>query len=141
MRRLDASVAPSASGRVSRSPRWPPPLISHLDQELHRLVVVKPESGNVYLHDVKSDELKLLAYRNLAADRTAVAQSAPVEQAKLPETDVPGDEVPDVPRPIGARRVGHSIESSDRKSCVTASYLADRPMDEIYGQLVKGLGA
>lgn len=117
------------------------PLISHLDQELHRLVIVAPESGNVYLYAVNSDDLKLLAFRNMATDRDSVRKPEPQNEAvpaRLPDTDVPGQDLTDVPRPIASRRVLMTISESSDGSSAEVGYFSLEPAAKIYEQLITG---
>lgn len=118
------------------------PLISHLDQELHRLVIVSPETGNVYLYAVNSDDLKLVAFRNMATDRDSVKKPEPqpaAVPAKLPDADVPGQDLTDVPRPVASRRVAVAMRENSDSSSVDLNYYSLEPLVKIYDQLIAGL--
>lgn len=120
------------------------PLISHLDQELHRLVIVSPESGNVYLYAVNSDDLKLLAFRNMTTDRDSVKKPEPrtaAEPAKLPDADVPGQDLADVPRPVASRRVAVIMRENSDSSSVELSYHSLEPLVKLYDQLIAGFAS
>ncbi len=117
------------------------PLISHLDQELHRLVVVVPDSGNVYLYDVKSDDLKLLAVRNMSTDRSSVAkvEPKPAEAEKLPERDAPGQDIEGVPRPASSRRVAYSAKIESSGTNTVATYSSTESAAKLYEQMITAL--
>lgn len=119
-----------------------PPLISHLDQELHRLVIVAPESGNVYLYAVNSDDLKLLAFRNMATDRDSVKKPEPqpaAEPAKLPDADVPGQDLADIPRPIASRRISVGMSETRDGLSADVGYYSLESAVKVYEQLLEGL--
>ncbi|MFN7967288.1 MAG: hypothetical protein U0V87_16545 [Acidobacteriota bacterium] len=117
------------------------PLISHLDQELHRLVVVVPDSGNVYLYDIKSDDLKLLAVRNMANDRSSVAkvEPKPAEAAKPLERDVPGQDIEGVPRPASSRRFSYSARIESSGTLTAATYKSTESAAKLYEQMIAAL--
>lgn len=120
------------------------PLISHLDQELHRLVIVSPDSGNIYLYAVNSDDLKLLAFRNMTTDRDSVKKPEPrtaAEPAKLPDADVPGQDLADVPRPVASRRVSVAMSENSDNSSAQLSYYSLEPPVKFYDQLIAGLAS
>jgi hypothetical protein len=120
------------------------PLISHLDQELHRLVIVSPDSGSIYLYAVNTDELKLLAFRNMTTDRDSVKRLEPktaAEPAKLPDADVPGQDLADVPRPVASRRVAVIMRENSDSSSVELSYHSLEPLVKLYDQLIAGFAS
>lgn len=114
------------------------PLISHLDQELHRLVVVVPDSENVYLYDVKSDDLKLIAARSMSTDRGSVAkvEPKPAEAEKLPERDAPGQDIEGVPRPASSRRVAYSAKIESSGTSTAATYYSTESAAKLYEQMI-----
>ena len=117
------------------------PPISHLDQELHRLVVVAPDSGNIYLYDVKSDDLKVLAVRNMATDRSSVAkvEPKPAEAEKLPERDAPGQDIEGVPRPASSRRFAYSAKTESSGASTGATYKSTESSAKLYEQMIAAL--